>query len=1236
VYADGVIFGAWSAAPLASGYTLEVLAPDGARLGGGDYRFDVLEASVAAAADSLAAGSYPGRVRSTRGDDASGWSTRTLVKPATPAPVLSFAEGRLTARWEDGGADRYAVRFTDPGGAPLSEEQAVAGVPWEASVDLADPAPGAYAVTVLAVADGGIPGDWSAPVTLEVLSLPVPPLQAGFEAGVLRLSWPATEGLRYEALVLEGAAAVPDPAAALAAKETADGAADGAAELVPPDGAAFQAGASYTGAVRAIGTDALSPWSTAALGYLGLEPPAGLQVTFDGTAFAAAWEAYAPPPGAEARYDALLYLAGESAGSPGDAEAALASAIGIAETEATLVPAVVVEGETYLVRVRSVAEANASGWTDATRQAIPLPASAAVALAQEGAGFAASWAAVAPPSALAGQPVSYDVRLRADGVEEAVGSVDGVTDTAAVLTRADGAAPESGAVYRAAVRARVPGYLGPWSESEPVVARDRVLDVVSGDRQSVARAGLDIPGGIARFAPLQVRVLDLAGTPVAGAAVAFAAADLPQGMVARLDPSGATAATVSTGADGVATLDRLDGAGVECWFAEGPFTVTATLAEAGVGAAFSLAVAPSPEPVPVDATLAIVDGDGQVAPREGEDEEGGVARFAPLRVRAVDPAGEPVAGVVVSFAAGARPEGMTVLVHPSGGSPAGVLTDEDGVATLEGMPEGASVLAYGADGPLTVVAALPGGAEAVFSLAVEPVPAPESADTLVIVAGDGQSVVRSGVEVPGGFAYFAPLQVRATNAGGRAVPGAAVTFSVGSHPSGMAVQLDGVLSTITVTTDGEGIATLAEMLGYSARCYYAEGPFTILARLADGAKATFSLTVAPTPEPEPVEGTLSIVSGDGQTVPRSGTDVPGGIAKFAALQVKAVDPQGKPLSGVVVDFAKGKAPSGMAVQVHPSGASPASVVTDTNGLATLKAMSGGKGVYAYYADGSFTVVATLPGGAKATFSLAVAPTPEPEPVEGTLSVVSGNGQIVPRSGSDVQGGIAKFAALQVRAVDPQGEPLAGVVVDFAKGTAPTGMAVQVHPSGASPASVVTDADGRATLKAMPDGKGVYAYYADGSFTVVATLPGGARATFDLTAGEPSEQVKTLSIVSGNGQIVPRTGADQPAGVAKFEALQVRAADASGTPISGAVVTFSIGANPNSIDVQLTTGGATSVSVKTGADGLATLNKIPTNKSVYAYSSDGDLKVLATVAETHQVTFSLRVGHKPGDKNFYPD
>jgi hypothetical protein len=64
-------------------------------------------------------------------------------------------------------------------------------------------------------------------------------------------------------------------------------------------------------------------------------------------------------------------------------------------------------------------------------------------------------------------------------------------------------------------------------------------------------------------------------------------------------------------------------------------------------------------------------------------------------------------------------------------------------------------------------------------------------------------------------------------------------------------------------------------------------------------------------------------------------------------------------------------PGAMACQIEPSGASPSTVLTDGNGVATLNKM-GGRSASIYYADGQCVVTAVY-GGANAAFHLNATP-----------------------------------------------------------------------------------------------------------------------------------------------------------------------------------------------------------------------------------------------------------------------
>jgi hypothetical protein len=294
------------------------------------------------------------------------------------------------------------------------------------------------------------------------------------------------------------------------------------------------------------------------------------------------------------------------------------------------------------------------------------------------------------------------------------------------------------------------------------------------------------------------------------------------------------------------------------------------------------------------------------------------------------------------------------------------------------------------------------------------------------------------------------------------------------------------------------VATLNKMGGKSVSVYYADGPFTITASHG-AAKAAFQLSAAADPsKPTTASNVLKIVSGDKQSAQRTGTELPGGVATFGPLTVQVTDPAGKPLSGVRVSFIC-KQPAAMACQFTPAGGGGVTLTTDAAGNATLNQM-GGKSARAYYASGKMPIVVSGDNTNQVTFDLTVldAP-PPPAPIAGaTMTVVSGNGQKVPRTNTASGIAIAAFGPLQVAVKDSAGKPLPGVQITWSC-AAPAQMACQTEPSGARPTLTTTDANGVATLNKM-GGKSVSIYYADGPFTITASH-GAAKAAFQLSAGQ---------------------------------------------------------------------------------------------------------------------------------------
>ena len=204
----------------------------------------------------------------------------------------------------------------------------------------------------------------------------------------------------------------------------------------------------------------------------------------------------------------------------------------------------------------------------------------------------------------------------------------------------------------------------------------------------------------------------------------------------------------------------------------------------------------------------------------------------------------------------------------------------------------APVFAYYADGECQVIASA-GPATTTFHLNVSGASGPTgpSASSLKLISGDFQVATRSGANIQGGEAFYAPLVVQAVDAAGNPVPGALIAWKLGNKPGAMACQFEpsGINPGFTYA-DASGTSILNKMSGNSARIYYADGDCEILATSGSAAPVTFHLKSS-----VPGPPSLSMVSGDNQTAARTGTNMQGGEAFFGPLTVSVRDWTGKPI-----------------------------------------------------------------------------------------------------------------------------------------------------------------------------------------------------------------------------------------------------------------------------------------------------------------------------------------------------
>ena len=353
------------------------------------------------------------------------------------------------------------------------------------------------------------------------------------------------------------------------------------------------------------------------------------------------------------------------------------------------------------------------------------------------------------------------------------------------------------------------------------------VEIAAGDQQRV------LQGRTLRDS-VTARALDAAGDPVAGARVAFTPAEGD----GTADPD-----TVATGEDGRARTSWTlgDHAGEQ--------RLTAAVAIAGGPSAQAAATALAPEEVV--ATLRIDAGDQQRAVQ-------GRALPSPVTARALDAAGDPVAGVRVAF---------TPAEGDGTADPDTVATGEDGRARTSwtlGDRLGEQRLAAA-----VAIAGGPSAQAAATALAPEEVVA-----TLRIDAGDQQRAVQ-------GRALPSPVTARALDAAGDPVAGVRVAFTP--------AEGDGTADPDTVATGEDGRARTSWTLGDHAGTQR----LTAAVAVSGGPSATATATAL---EPEQTVATIRVAAGDRQRAVR-------GQALPAPVVVELLDGVGNAVPDVQVTFA---------------------------------------------------------------------------------------------------------------------------------------------------------------------------------------------------------------------------------------------------------------------------------------------------------------------------------------------
>ncbi len=378
-----------------------------------------------------------------------------------------------------------------------------------------------------------------------------------------------------------------------------------------------------------------------------------------------------------------------------------------------------------------------------------------------------------------------------------------------------------------------------------------------------------------------------------------------------------------------------------------------------------------------------------------------------------------------------------------------------------------------------------------------------------------------------------PFIATVTDAVGSPISGVDVSFVLSSSPSGATGQS---LSTTTTTTNSSGQASSVLTLGSRP------GTYTITATSVglSGSPMTFTA--------------YATIGNPALIVLTSGNNQAGTINSTlpAPFVVTSTDLGGNPTPSGGASFAITSMPNGATGQSLSVTLAGANESGQTSTVLTL-----GK------KTGAYTVTASLPGVSGSYVNFTAIATAGPAT---TFTLESGNNQ------SGLINSVLTNPFI-VTVTDGGGNPIPGVSVNFAFASVPSGAIGQTL----SKTSVSTDSNGRAsTTLTLGNIAGQYA--------VIVTSAGlsGSPVTFGAIALVST--TSTLAATSGDNQIgLVSNWLDHP--------FVVTATKTTGSPLSGASVTFAITSAPNGASGQrliVTT-------ASTGLDGQATTQLVLGNR-----------------------------------------
>ena len=528
--------------------------------------------------------------------------------------------------------------------------------------------------------------------------------------------------------------------------------------------------------------------------------------------------------------------------------------------------------------------------------------------------------------------------------------------------------------------------------------------------------------------PFVVTVRNSGGDPVSGVSVTFAIGTVPQFSTGQ-SMSTTTATTNSNGqASSVLTLGNKVG------------TYIVTASSSGLSGS------------PVTFTASATTGTAAViALTSGSDQTGPINSPVPnpFIVTITDMAGNPVSGASVTFAMGTVPTSAT-------GQWLSTTT-----ATTNGSGQASTALTLGNKSGMYTVTATSSG------LSGSPVTFMTTA-TIGVATTIG---LRSGNDQTGtvSFPLSNPFVIMVTDVGGNPVPGANVTFAIGTVPGSATGQS---LSATTTPTNTSGQASSLLTLGNMV------GTYTVTATSGSlsGSPLTFTVTALP--------NTATIISR------ASGNDQVGSINTSLAnpLVVIVRDAGGIPVSGESVTFALGTTPAtatGQSLTVTAT-------TTNSSGQASTSLRLGNM-------IGTYTVTATS-GNSSGS------------PVIFTAIATSGTGEAMTMtSGNNQTGAINSTltSAFVVTVVDSGGNPVSGASVVYT-------IDIITLPQAANGQSLSTTIATTETI-ATTDSVGLAKCFLTlgdkiGSYSVNAAAGGlvGSPVRFTATAIYPAPVLYTIS------------------------------------------------------------------------------------------------------------------------------